>query len=41
MTDFPKLVVDGITTIPDRPGLGIAVDPEKIRKYETHVLTVE
>lgn len=41
VTDFPKLVVDGITNIPDAPGLGVTVDTEKIRKYETHVLTVE
>lgn len=35
VTDFPALVKAGITRLPDIPGLGVHVDEEKIKKYET------
>lgn len=35
VTNFRNLVVDGITNIPDEPGLGVRVYEEKVKQYET------
>ncbi len=40
VTDFSALVVDGAAQLPDAPGLGVTVDPDKIQRYvmdEYHV----
>lgn len=39
-TNFADLVVDGITTIPDRPGLGVTVYENKVKQYETETVTI-
>ncbi|MBQ3417906.1 MAG: hypothetical protein IJH32_08725 [Ruminococcus sp.] len=41
VTDFAGLVVNGITTIPDRPGLGVTVYDEKIKQYESSPVAVK
>ena len=33
-TDFSDWVVDGTAQLPDRPGLGVMVDEDKIRQYQ-------
>lgn len=40
-TNFSDFVVDGITTIPEQPGLGVKVYEEKVKKYETEVLVIK
>lgn len=40
VTNFPTLVVNGITNIPEKPGLGVEVDTEKIKKYSVNTITV-
>ncbi len=40
VTDFSDFVVDGTARLPDLPGLGVSVDPDRIRRYvmdEYHV----
>ncbi len=39
-TDFTDLIVKGITTIPDKPGLGITVYEDKVKQYETEIVSV-
>ena len=41
VTDFASLVTDGITTIPEKPGLGVTVYEDKIKKYESNPVTVK
>lgn len=40
-TNFADLVVDGITTIPDQPGLGVTVYEDKVKQYETYTVTIK
>ena len=40
VTDFADLVVDGITTIPDNPGLGVTVNVDKIKQYESNPVKI-
>lgn len=40
-TNFSDLVVNGVTSIPCTPGLGVSVNEEKIRKYETCRVCIE
>lgn len=41
VTDFASLVTNGDTRIPDRPGLGVHVNVDKVRQYETTEISVE
>ena len=41
VTNFRDLVVDGITSIPDEPGLGVKVFEEKVKQYETKTVTIK
>ena len=41
VTNFRDLVVDGITVIPEEPGLGIKVYEEKIRQYQTDSIIIQ
>ncbi len=41
VTNFRSLVVDGNTTIPDVPGLGVEVYDEKIKQYESSAVIIK
>ncbi len=40
VTSFRDLVVNGITTIPDKPGLGVDVYEEKVKQYESNTIII-
>jgi muconate cycloisomerase len=41
ITDFDQNISDGIVTIPTGPGLGIALDEDKLKKYTKEYLKIE
>ncbi len=40
VTDFASWVERAVARVPDRPGLGIEVDPEKLKRYTVHRMEV-
>lgn len=41
VTNFRSFVVDGVTTVSDEPGLGVIVDEDKVKQYETCTVHIE
>ena len=41
VTDFSDLIADGVTAIPEQPGLGIAVNESKVKKYRTGNISIK
>lgn len=40
VTNFGNLVVNGITTVPDKPGLGVEVYEDKVKRYESDTIII-
>ena len=41
VTNFRDFVVDGITSIPEEPGLGVKVYEDKVKQYETGIVIIQ
>ncbi len=40
VTDFASRIERAVARVPDRPGLGIEIDPEKLERYTAHRMEI-